>query len=281
MKEPIRQNRFFFLPEILLNQRNHPSPMRNHPFGVRTKKGVFCILKMQNCIFFKNRQMTRLGRWAEMGTYRVLLVEEREIYRLYLEQMICDSDQYTLIGIEADMEEAVKQCAHTPVDLILAAAADKEGNTNFAAAKRCKTEYSHIRIVLMTDVPEYTYLRRAEDCGADSFWYMEDAAQPILSVLDRTMTGESVFPEHSPSVKVGQMESCDLTEKELLILREVAKGNSNQEIAAALQMSYYTVRDYVKGMLEKTALKNRTALAAAAVGSGLIVLEKGGSKPVR
>ena len=216
-----------------------------------------------------------------MNVYRVLLVEDREIYRLYLEQMIRDSSQYTLIGTEADMEEAVKRCAHTPVDLILTAAADKEGNTSFAAAKRCKTEYFYIRIVVMTDVPEHTYLQRAKDCGADSFWYMEDAAQPLLSVLDRTMTGKSVFPKHSPSVRLGQTESCDLTEKELLILRAAAKGDSNKEIAEALQMSYYTVRDYVKGMLEKTALKNRTALAAAAVGSGLIVLEKNVSKPVR
>ena len=95
------------------------------------------------------------------------------------------------------------------------------------------------------------------------------------------MKGESVFPEHSPSVRLGQMESCDLTEKELLILRAAAKGDSNKEIAESLQMSYYTVRDYVKGMLERTALKNRTALAAAAVGSGLIVLEKNVSQPVR
>ena len=88
------------------------------------------------------------------------------------------------------------------------------------------------------------------------------------------MAGEAVFPENPPSVRLGHIKSRDLSEKELLILRLAAKGDSNKEIAETLQMSYYTVRDYIQRMLEKTALKNRAALAAAAVGCGLIVLEK-------
>ena len=72
-----------------------------------------------------------------------------------------------------------------------------------------------------------------------------------------------------------------MTEKELMILREVVKGDSNKEIAETLNMSYYTVRDYVKSLLEKSELPSRTALAAAAVMSGLIVLEKRTGKPVR
>ena len=215
-----------------------------------------------------------------MEKYRILLAEDRTIYRLYFENMLRDSSRYTLIGTEANMEEAVKRCAHTPVDLILTAAADKEGDLNFAAVERCKREYSSVRIVMMTDTPEHSYLQKAEACGVDSFWHTE-AKQSILSVLDRTMEGEAIFPDHLPSVKVGQMESRDFSEKELLILREVAKGYSNKEIAETLRMSYYTVRDYVKGMLEKTELPSRTALAVAAVSSGLIVLGKNPSKSVK
>ena len=215
-----------------------------------------------------------------MEKYRIILAEDRTLYRLYFENMFRNSSRYTLVGTEDNMEEAVKRCAHTPVDLILAAAADKNGSTNFAAAAVCKREYSSVRIVMMTDTPEHSYLQRAEACGADGFWYAE-TKQSILSVLDRTMEGETVFPSHLPSVKVGQMESRVLTEKELLILREVAKGCSNKEIAETLRMSYYTVRDYVKGMLEKTELPSRTALAVAAVSSGLIVLEDQTEEPVK
>ena len=216
-----------------------------------------------------------------MNTYRILLAEDRMIHKLYLENVLHTSGRYTLIGTELNMEDALKCCGHTPVDLILTEAMDREGSTCFAAVAECRRKYSHIRIVVMTEVPEYSFLERAEKSGADSFWYTEDTKCSILSVLDRTMEGRAIFPEHLPSVKVGQMESRNLSEKELQILREVAKGYSNKEIAETLQMSYYTVRDYVKGMLEKSALPSRTALAVATVSSGLIVLEKSTEKPVR
>ena len=75
-----------------------------------------------------------------MEKVRVLLAEDRMICRLYFENMFRNSSRYTLIGTEANMEEAVKRCAHTQVDLILTAAADKAGNGNFAAAEVCKRE---------------------------------------------------------------------------------------------------------------------------------------------
>lgn len=216
-----------------------------------------------------------------MEKYRILLAEDRMICRRYFETVFRCSSRYTLIGTEGTMEEAMKWCVHTPVDLILSAAADKNGKTNFAAVEVCKKEHPSVRIVLMSDIPEYTYLQRAEMCGADGFWYMEDEKQAIFSVLDRVMKGETVFPAQLPSVKIGRMDSSKLTEKELQILRELVKGDSNKEIAETLQMSYYTVRDYVKSMLEKSELPNRTALAVAAVYSGLVILESEAAGPVR
>lgn len=200
---------------------------------------------------------------------------------MYLEQVIHDAERYILAGAEPNMEKALKQCENVPVDLILMAASDKEGNANFEAALTCKQKYSWIRIIVMTDRAEHSYLERAEACGADGFWYVEHQTESIISIMDRTMEGKSVWPRKLPSVKVGQMESKDFSEKELFILREVAKGYSNKEIARTMRISYYTVRDYVKDMLEKTGTKSRTELAVEAVSSGLIVLDKNTSKTDR
>ena len=209
-----------------------------------------------------------------MYACRVLLAGNRRIHRLYLEQVIQNTKGYILVGTESDMEEALKRCEHMPVDLILMEAADKEGNDNFAAAFACKNRHPLIRIIVMTEAAEHSYLERAKECGADSFWYMESKTDDIVTIMGRTMEGKSVWPRQMPSVKVGQVESRSFSEKELLILREVAKGYSNKEIAQTMQISYYTVRDYVKDMLEKTGTKSRTELAVAAVSSGLIVLGK-------
>lgn len=216
-----------------------------------------------------------------MQTYRVLLVEDRMIHKSYIEHLLHASGRYILVGTESSMEDAVQFCGHTLIDLILTDAVDREGQTCFEALAECRRKYSHIRSVVGTDSADPGFLERAEESGADSFWYAEEKQISLLSVLDRTMEGKSVFPVHPPVVKIGQAESNAFSEKELQILREVVKGDSNKEIVETLQMSYYTVRDYVKGLLEKTALPSRTALAAAAVGSGLIVMEKSASKPVR
>lgn len=211
---------------------------------------------------------------------RVLLVEDRMIHRGYFENLLRHSGRYVLVGTESSMEDAVQFCGHTAVDLILTNAVDREGVTCFAALAKCRQKHSHIRSVVVSDSADPSFLEKTEEIGADSFWYAEDR-QSLLSVLDRTMEGKSIFPVHSPVVKIGQAESRNFSEKEVQILREVVKGDSNKEIAETLQMSYYTVRDYVKGLLEKTTLPSRTALAAAAVASGLIVMEKSASKPVR
>lgn len=209
-----------------------------------------------------------------MKTYHVLLVEDRMIHKSYFEHMLQASGRYLLVGTETNMKDAMQFCGHTLVDLILTDAVNKEGQTCFAALAECRRKYSHIRSVVVTDSADPSFLERAEECGADSFWYAEDRQVSLLSVLDRTMEGKSVFPAHAPMVKIGQAESRDFSAKELQILREVAKGDSNKEIAETLQMSYYTVRDYVKSLLEKTHLQSRTELAVKAVSSGLIILEK-------
>ena len=112
---------------------------------------------------------------------------------------------------------------------------------------------------------------RAKEAGIDSFWYKEPLENSLLSVLDRTMAGESVYPEDTPVLKVGEALSTEFTEGELKVLRELTGGDTDEEIANTLNFSIWTVRKYVKIMLEKTGFKSRTQLAVAARESGLVI----------
>ena len=111
----------------------------------------------------------------------------------------------------------------------------------------------------------------AKEAGIDSFWYKEPLENSLLSVLDRTMAGESVYPEDTPVLKVGEALSTEFTEGELKVLRELTGGDTDEEIANTLNFSIWTVRKYVKIMLEKTGFKSRTQLAVAARESGLVI----------
>lgn len=83
-------------------------------------------------------------------------------------------------------------------------------------------------------MPECSYIQRAKKIGIEGFWYKEVNEQPILSIMERVMQGETVYPEHPQSVKVGLALSTEFTEKELEILRLILGGYSNVEISIKL-----------------------------------------------
>ena len=122
-------------------------------------------------------------------------------------------------------------------------------------------------------MPEVSYLERARQIGVDSFWYKEVSREPILSLMDRTMAGESIYPDSTPSVDFGYIKSSDLSDREIAVLREVIGGDTNAEIAEKLNMSQYTVRDYVQVLMEKTGFHTRTELAVKARELGIIIPE--------
>ena len=66
-----------------------------------------------------------------MKIYRVLLVEDKTIYKLYFEQLLHASGRYELVGTEANTEDAIELCGTTSVDLIITEAADRTGKTCF------------------------------------------------------------------------------------------------------------------------------------------------------
>ena len=113
-------------------------------------------------------------------------------------------------------------------------------------------------------MPEVSYLERAKTIGVDSFWYKEVSEEPILELMDRTMAGENIYPDKTPSVSFGNIKSTDLSEREIAVLREVILGYTNAEIAERLNISQYTVRDYIQVLMEKTGYRTRTELAVKA-----------------
>ncbi len=95
-----------------------------------------------------------------------------------------------------------------------------------------------------------SWLARARAIGVDSFWYKEAQKEPILEVMRRTMEGEHVYPDETPSVQLGYANSRDLSERELDVLRELISGDSNSEIGERLGISASTVKWHVQNLLE-------------------------------
>ena len=120
-------------------------------------------------------------------------------------------------------------------------------------------------------MPESSYIGRAKEIGVESFWYKEVQEQPLLEIMDRTMAGESVYPETMPAIQFGHIVSTELTDTEMAVLRALMSGASNKEIGEQLYMSESTVKRHIAEMLAKTGFKSRLQLAIEARGGGLVI----------
>ena len=204
----------------------------------------------------------------------VLIVEDDPMARHLLEIYIANSDKYNHVQSVESAALAEFCCRTNKVDVILMDVCTAMNASGLDAAKKIKKSFPHIKVIIITSQPECSFIDRANAVGVDSFWYKNSDADEILSVIDRTMSGERVYPDSSPSLKLGDIFSEELTDRELEVLRELVAGESDAAIAEKLFMSLRTVKGHIQSMREKTGFRNRTELAVRARESGLIINNK-------
>jgi len=202
---------------------------------------------------------------------RVLVVEDQVLPRETFEMIINASDRYELAGSVDNAAVADIICAGGNVDLVLMDIVTKNGNSGLKAAEEIKKHYPEIKIIIITSMPEASFLTTAKSIGVESFWYKEIHDETLLSVMDKTMSGMHVYPNEAPVVMIGKLRSDEFTDAELRILRELAYGATNSEIAEKYNLSVRTVETHVRNMTTKTGLKNRVELAIQAGRSGIVV----------
>ncbi len=206
--------------------------------------------------------------------YKVMIVEDQTMPRQLFELRIQASELFEAALSIDNAAMADVYCLKYPVDLILMDVVTCGGESGLDAAARIKRAFPQIKIVIVTSMPECSYLNRAHTIGVESFWYKEDQTADLMDVMARTMRGESVYPSATPELRLGLASSYDFTARELEVLREMTGGDTNQEIADRLHMSVATVKSHILSMLGKTGFRNRTELAVRARESGLVILNR-------
>lgn len=202
---------------------------------------------------------------------RVLIVDDSVTVRTLFESIIEGSGDYTLAGSLENAKAALPFCMRSPVDLILMDVYTKDRENGLEAAREIKKEFPYIKIIISTSLPEESFLEKAHDAGCESFWYKEVGELGLLDVMNRTMRGEHVFPDTTPTVSVGLAKSVEFTPMEMKVLRELCNGKLNKDIAKELCMSENTVKFHINNMLQKAGYSNRYQLAIDAVEQKLIV----------
>ena len=210
--------------------------------------------------------------------YNVLIVEDQDMPRQLFEIYLGGSEQFHHLASITNASAALAVCRTRPVDLILMDVMTELGHSGLDAAEEIKRQFPKIKIIIVTSMPEYSWLQRARKIGVDSFWYKDGQKESILHVMERTMAGEHIYPDDTPLVSIGDATNHEFTERELDVLKELTTGASNAVIAQRLNITAGTVKNHIQHLLEKTGFTTRTELVSEARSLGIVIKDK---KPIQ
>lgn len=198
----------------------------------------------------------------------VLIVDDDIFVSGALKTILESSGDITVPATGSDGKEAVVLFRRYHPDVLLMDIRMKEVSGLDAAAEILK-EFPDARILLLTTFSDDEYIVRALKLGAKGYLLKQDYAS-ILPALRAVYSGQTVFgheivskiPEllHSGSSSFNYRD-YDISEREQEIIRLIADGLSNKEIAARLFLSEGTVRNYLSSILDKLQLRDRTQVA--------------------
>lgn len=206
-----------------------------------------------------------------MGRIKVLVVDDQYISRRLFEMYISASDRYELVESVSSASYAYAYILSQKIDLVIMDILMNDGSSGLEAAERIKKKDSNIKIILVTSMPECSWMEKAKKIGVESFWYKEASKESITDIMDLTMNGISVYPDNPPQAKIGITETSEFTDKELEVLRILTTGASNAKIGERLYMTEGTVKQYINRILIKTGCHSRTELAVKARVSGVVI----------
>ena len=201
----------------------------------------------------------------------VLIVDDSRVARSYMESVVGGSEDYHLVGVLTNTDMVDIACKRNAVDMVLMDVCIDNTESGIDAAAMLRRMFPTLKIIIVTSMVEKSYIDRAREAGADSFWYKDVSPEELIEVMDATVQGGHMWPDETPTVKLGVSTSKELTDAQLKVLRLVCEGLQNDEIAQKLNISVRTVKWHISQILEETGFSNKTQLAVAVTGKRLIV----------
>ena len=203
---------------------------------------------------------------------RVLIVEDQKMAQENMEAIIAANENYTLAGIIPNAADAELFCMRAPVDLILMDVCTVRDESGIDATAVIKKKFPKIKIIIVTSMAEHTFIEKAKEAGADSFWYKDASHGELLSVMNQTIEGEHIFPDKTPEVKLGLSTSYELTPYELNVLRALMQSTGDEDAAEMLGCSKANIRWHIGKILDKTGYRTRMELLIAVAQKNLIIV---------
>jgi two-component system, NarL family, response regulator LiaR len=211
----------------------------------------------------------------DRATIRVLVVDDHTVVRKGLCALL-SSPRYNIevIGEAGDGTQAVVQARALHPDVILMDLL-MPIKTGVEALQEIRVEDPDAKALILTSADDRTQVIAALKAGARGYILKDSAPDELIQAIEAVYAGKLLLPSDLAQKALfaepdQPPKPSELTDRELDVLRYLAQGLSNQEIADTLGISLYTVRSHVRNILNKLHLANRTQAALYALDKGLL-----------
>lgn len=212
---------------------------------------------------------------------RVLLVDDHALFRQGLRSLL-ENEGMRVIGEAADGREAVRYAAETNPDVILMDIQMPELD-GVQATQNILDINPEAKVIMITMYRQDRYVFEAVKAGARGYVLKDSDSNSLIDRIRRVAAGEVMLDSNMAqnvlddfqhkSVQLPPSKHNELTERETNILRLLARGFSNHDIALQLDISEKTVRNRLSEIFNKLQLNNRTQAALYAVREGIATLD--------
>ena len=207
---------------------------------------------------------------------KLLIVDDHEVVRSGLKTLLAGTD-IKIVAEASTGEQAVRLALKHEPDVVLMDIRMPEGD-GLNALGRIKLDRANMPILMLSTYDNPTYVARAVALGAAGFLLKGVTREKLIEAIHIAAAGQSAWTREELRRVTGALATprlaadveVPLTQRESEVLRQLAYGLTNKEIALALHISYETVKEHVQHILRKIGVSDRTQAAVWAVRKGLV-----------
>lgn len=217
-----------------------------------------------------------------MTKIRILLVDDQTMFRSGMRMLLSSQVDFEVVGEAADGEEALEKCARLKPNVVLMDLRMPILD-GAAATRRLKASQPDCRVIVLTTFDEDAYIFDGLRAGAIGYLLKDAPTEKLYEAIRAAARGESVLQPSVAAKVVAQFARLSeqapvwaqtlaepLSPREMEILRLLAQGATNREIAGQLVLAEGTVKNHVTSILTKLSVEDRTSAAMKAKELGLL-----------
>ncbi len=207
---------------------------------------------------------------------RLLVADDHDVVRTGIVSLLRETD-IDVVALASTGNEAVALAQQVKPDVVLLDVR-MPGGDGLSALGRIRIDHSTLPVLMLSNYDNPTYIARAVALGANGYLLKSASRAELIEAIRRASKGENLWTREElrrvtgalAAPRLGIESDVPLTQREAEVLKLVAEGLTNRQVAEALNISYETVKEHVQNMLRKIGVSDRTQAAVWAVRQGLV-----------